>query len=199
MAASSDEGYDIALYIGNEATPPALVTSSFSVDRELLVASPALLSRHGIPRTPADLARLPSVAGHQPPDPRGRYLWHLSGPDNVRKSIRYFPRLLTEDLLLIRASALAACALVSLPPVLCREAIDEGRLVRVLPQWSLREQKLRLMYPSRRGLTLAARTLIDFISSHLRSELVSLQAGTLHLATTPYRARTPGVYKASPP
>ncbi len=191
--ALTDEGYDFALHIGNEPKQSGLITSSFSVDRELLLASPALLARCGTPRTPADLASLPTAAGHQPPDPGGRYVWHLSGPDGARKSVQYFPRLVTEDLWLIRESALAACALVALPPVLCRDVIDEGRLVQVLPDWTLREQRLRLMYPSRKGLTLAARTLIDFISSHLRSELVSLLAGTMRLATTPYRGgRRPG-------
>jgi DNA-binding transcriptional LysR family regulator len=153
----------------------------------LLVASPALLTRIGAPRAPADLKSLPSAAGQHPPDPGGRHLWHLTGPDNVRQSVQHFPRLLTEDLWVIGESALAACAIAALPPVLCREAIDEGRLVQVLPGWPLPEQKLHVLYESRQGLTRAARALIDFISSHLRTELRHLQASTLRVGLSPYR------------
>jgi DNA-binding transcriptional LysR family regulator len=175
------EGYDFVLHIGPDVRSSTLVRSSFSMDSEMLVASPALLSRLGTPRTPAEMKSLPSAAGHQPPDSGGRYLWHLSGKDGVRHTVQHHPRLLTEDLWVIRESALAGCAVVSLPLVLCRDAIDMGRLVQVLPGWTLREQKLHVMYPSRQGLTLAARTLIDFISNHLRSQLRNLQDGTLQM------------------
>jgi DNA-binding transcriptional LysR family regulator len=188
-AAWKDEGYDFALHIGSGPRLPSLVTSSFKLDREMLVASPALLSRLGTPRTPADLASLPSAAGQHPPDPGGRHVWHLTAPDNTRQAVLHVPRLVTEDLWVLRESALAACALVALPPVVCRDAIDVGRLVRVLPNWHLREQKLHLLYPSRRGLTLAARTLIDFISRHVRTQLRDLQESTLQVRTRAYRDR----------
>jgi DNA-binding transcriptional LysR family regulator len=165
------------------------VTSSFAVDREMLVASPVLLSRLGTPRNPADLKSMPSAAGQHPPDHGGRYVWRLSGPNEARQSVQHFPRLLTEDLWVIRESALAACTVAALPPVICQDAIDAGQLVRVLPNWMLGEQKLQVTYPSRRGLTLAARTLIDFISSHLRTQLRGLQEVTIQLGTTPYRKK----------
>jgi DNA-binding transcriptional LysR family regulator len=189
-AAWKDEGYDFTLHIGSGARLPTLVSSSFKLDREMLVASPALLSRLGTPRTPADLASFPSAAGQYPPERNGRHVWHLSAADSMRQSVPHVPRLVTEDLWVLRESALAACALVALPPVLCRDAIDVGRLVRVLPNWHLREQKLHLLYPSRRGLTLAARTLIEFISRHVRTQLRSLQEGTLQLGTRAYGDRS---------
>jgi DNA-binding transcriptional LysR family regulator len=61
--------------------------------------------------------------------------------------------------------------------------------VRVLPEWQLREQKLHVMYPSRRGLTLAARTLIDFIVDQVRTGLRHLQDGVLQVQTRPARTR----------
>jgi len=188
-AAWKDNGYDFALHIGPGVRSSTWVTSSFAVDREMLVASPGLLARFGTPRTPADLRSLPSAAGQHSPDPGGRYVWHLHTVRNARQSVPHFPRLLSEDLWVLRESALAACAMVSLPPLLCRDALDDGRLVRLLPDWILRDHKLLLMYPSRRGLTLAARTLIDFISRHMRSQLRGLQDGTLQVRTRAYRDR----------
>jgi DNA-binding transcriptional LysR family regulator len=97
--------------------------------------------------------------------------------------------LLTEDLWVIRDSALAGCVIAALPPVLCRDALEDGRLVRLLPEWTLREQRLYITYPSKKGLTLAARTLVDFISSHLRSELRRVQDGTFHFSISEASSR----------
>jgi DNA-binding transcriptional LysR family regulator len=195
-----DEGYDFALHIGSSVTVSNLVTSAFSVDREMLLASPALLARVGTPRTPAELASMPSAAGQHSPDPGGRYMWHLDGPDHAHQSVQHFPRLVTEDLWVIRDSALAGCAIAALPPVMFRDAVAEGRLVQLLPDWSLREQKLQVIYHSRQGLTVAARALIDFISIHLRTELRSLLDGTLRLELAPSnpspQARLPGIRKS---
>ena len=176
--AMTDPGHDVVLHIAPEVKSSSLVTSSFSLDREVLVASPALLSKHGMPLSPSDLRLMPSAAGNQQPDPGGRYIWHLVGPNKARQAVNYVPRLLTEDLWVIRDSVLAGGVIAALPPVLCRDAIDDGRLVRMLPQWTLREQRLYVTYPSKSGLTLAARTLIDFVSGHLRNELRHVQDGT---------------------
>jgi len=182
---SADHEYDFMLHIGPCLKSSTRIRSSFSLDREILVASPTLLMRAGTPRKPDDLGSLPSAAGHVPPDRGGRYCWHLSGPNGARQSVQHFPRLLAEDLWVIRECALAGCVLAGLPPLVIRNDLEEGRLVRVLPQWKLPEQQLHVIYQSRQGLTLAARTLIDFIVDHVRTELRSLQDGTLEVQTRP--------------
>lgn len=181
-AAMSDAGYDVALHIAPGIKSSQLVTSSFGLDREVLVASPSLLSRTGVPGSPAELASIPSAAGQTPPDSSGRHVWHLVGPDKARQVVRHVPRLLTEDLWAIRESALCGAVIAALAPVVCRDALGDGRLVRLLPQWTLRQQRLYVTYPSKQGLTLAARTLVDFISAHLRKELRHVQDGTFQFS-----------------
>jgi DNA-binding transcriptional LysR family regulator len=180
--ALTDAGFDVALHIAPAVKSSTLVTTSYGLDREVLVASPSLLSRIGLPRVPSDLKSMPSAAGNLPPDTGGRYVWHLVGPRKSRQSIHHFPRLLSEDLWVIRESVLAGGVIAALPPVLCRDAVDDGRLVRLLPEWTLREQRLYVTYPSKRGLTLAARTLVDCVSSHLRSGLRHVQDGTFQFS-----------------
>jgi DNA-binding transcriptional LysR family regulator len=80
--------------------------------------------------------------------------------------------------------------MAAMPPVLCRDALADGRLVHILPEWSLREQRLYLTYPSKKGLTLAARTLIDYVSSHLRSGLRLVQDGTFQFSISQGRKET---------
>jgi DNA-binding transcriptional LysR family regulator len=186
-AAMTDANHDVALHIGPAVRSSNLVTSSFGLDREVLVASPALLSRVGMPRSPADLKAMPSAAGQHAPDSGGRYIWHLVGPNKSRQSIHHVPRLLTEDLWVIRESALAGVVVAALPLVLCRDAIDDGRLVHVLREWKLRELKLYVTYPSKRGLTVAARALVDFVSGHLRNELRHVQDGIFQFSISQHR------------
>jgi DNA-binding transcriptional LysR family regulator len=180
--AMTDAGHDVVLHIGPGVKSSSLVTSSFGLDREVLVASPSLLSRSGMPSSPSDLKLMPSAAGNQQPDHGGRYIWELVGPHKSRQSVPHTPRLLTEDLWVIRDSVLNGGVIAALPPVLCRDAMDDGRLVRILPQWTLREQRLYVTYPSKKGLTLAARKLVDFVSAHLRNELRHVQDGTFQFA-----------------
>jgi DNA-binding transcriptional LysR family regulator len=180
--ATSGTDHDVALHIAPAVKSSTLVTTSYGLDREVIVASPALLSRIGTPRLPADLKSMPSAAGQLPAGTGGRYVWHLVGPKKSRQSVHHVPRLVTEDLWVIRASALAGAVMAALPPVLCRDALDDGRLVRVLPEWTLPEQRLYVTFPSKAGLTLAARTLVDFVSRHLRSELRHVQDGVFQFS-----------------
>jgi DNA-binding transcriptional LysR family regulator len=181
-ATMTDAGYDVALHIAPGIKSSNLVTSSFGLDRELLVASPSLLARTGVPGSPGELASFPSAAGQHPPESSGRHVWHLIGPDKVRQIVHHVPRLLTEDLWAIRESALSGAVIAALPQVLCRDVLEDGRLVRLLPQWNLPQQRLYVTYPSKQGLTLAARTLVDFVSGHLRRELRHVQAGTFQFS-----------------
>jgi DNA-binding transcriptional LysR family regulator len=186
-AAMTKAGHDVVLHIGPALKSSTLVTSSFALDREVLVASPALVSRTGMPKLPKDLKSMPLAAGQQPSGPGGRYTWHLVGPNNARQSVHYFPRLLTEDLWVIRDGALAGGVIAALPPVLCRDAIDDGRLIILLPTWTLREQKLYVAYPSKQGLTLAARAFVDFVSRHLRNDLRHVQDGIFQFSISHHR------------
>jgi DNA-binding transcriptional LysR family regulator len=132
------------------------------------------------------LGALPSASEHSA-DARGRHLWQLARIDGTRQSVQHFPKLLTDDLWSIREAVLSGSTIAALPPVLCRDALEEGRLQRVLPDWTLKEVKLQLMYRSKKGLTLAARTLIDLLSRHLRAQLRGLQDSTMRMGTSPSR------------
>jgi DNA-binding transcriptional LysR family regulator len=156
-----------------------LVTRSINLNQHMLVASPELIARFGTPKMPDDLRPMPSLAGAHPPERGGRYIWHLRGAGGELQSVLYRPRLVTEELYVIREMALAGCGVVELPPIFCRDALNRGRLVQLLPQWSLPMLKLHAVYPSHRGMTLALRTLLDYLSHHIQPRLDNVLNGTL--------------------
>jgi DNA-binding transcriptional LysR family regulator len=66
--------------------------------------------------------------------------------------------------------ALAGSGVCELPLYACRDELAKGTLVPVLPEYRPRFGRLVLLFPSRRGMTPAARRFAD----HLRSTLPTL-------------------------
>lgn len=160
------EGYDLALRIVPCIKSSSLIVRSFTLSRHLLVASRDFVQRHGRPRVPADLRELPSVGGALPMAPGGRYQWSLSRADETQ-TITYHPRLLSEDLFVLKEAALSGVGVAELPRSVCADELADGQFVELLPQWQLPEMNLYAVYPSRNGLTLAVRMLIDYLTANL--------------------------------
>ncbi len=155
------EGIDIAI----RARTPPLEDSSLAM-RELaqrdwyLVGSPAFCERHPLPAVPADLDLLPSLGDSLT---ERDHRWHLSGPDGATATIGYRPRLVTDDLYLLRAAAVAGLGVVQLPAMILADELRSGQLVRLLPDWSSKGAVVHAVFPSRRGLLPSVRALIDFL------------------------------------
>jgi DNA-binding transcriptional LysR family regulator len=161
------DGYDLAFRVGTSIRSSNLIVRSVAVTRHWLLASPALIERCGAPRDPDDLKTLPSVGGIFPVEDGGRHSWRLEGPGDQRRTIAYRPRLISEDLLALKEAVLAGCGVADLPPSIFENEIAGGRLVRLLPKWQLPEVSIYAIYPSRRGLPLAVRMLVDHLMAHL--------------------------------
>ena len=54
------------------------------------------------------------------------------------------------------------------PAFLAQQAIAEGRLVRVLPEWTSDPRDLHLLYPDHREHSARVRALIDFLVESYR-------------------------------
>ncbi|MDH4564958.1 LysR family transcriptional regulator [Pseudomonas sp. BN411] len=160
------EGIDIALRV---RFPPLestdLVMKVLANSTQCLVASPRLLETIPHPLVPADLASLPSLHWGAP---LREYIWQLDGPDGASAAVRHHPRLVTDDLLVLRQAAEAGVGVVHLPWVVAREELASGRLVQVTPDWAPRTGIVHAVFPSRRGLLPSVRTLIDFLAEEFK-------------------------------
>jgi DNA-binding transcriptional LysR family regulator len=129
--------------------------------RGVLVAAPALLANHTI-TTPQDLARLP-VLGAIEADSKVHFkLVHSSGK---RCEIALDARLAVDDFPIRKTAALRGLGLSMLPMMNCREELADGRLIQILPDWSLPGGHLQAAYTQRRGTLPAVRAWIDHISA----------------------------------
>lgn len=163
------EGLDLALRV----RPLPLQDSDLAMRvlgyaAQCLVASPALLERHGMPDTPADLVSWPSL-GYGPP--ADGHVWTLLGPEGAQAAQHHSPRFVTTDMLTLRQAAVAGVGVVQLPLMMVREQLANASLIRLLPDWAPRREIIHVAFPSRRGLIPAVRSLID----HLAEQFTTIE------------------------
>jgi DNA-binding transcriptional LysR family regulator len=159
-----EEGYDVAFRVRSVLENSNLVMRSFGLNRLSLLVSPALRQKLGAPTDTGDLARFPSLSM---PMSDGRYLWTLQNATGETRTVDHVPRLIADDLVMLRDAAIAGVGLVGLPDFLCRDALRGGSLVRALPDWTFPCSNLHAVFASRRGLMPAVRCFIDFIGKRL--------------------------------
>lgn len=125
-----------------------------------LVASPGCLGQLKGPPVPASLGELPS-AGFGPA--HREHVWQLAGPEGATAAVPYTPRLITDDIAQLRSAALLGVGIVQLPTMVVDKDVEAGTLVDILPDWRPRAGVVHAVFPSRRGLLPAVRSLIDHL------------------------------------
>lgn len=162
------EGFDLAVRV---RFPPLaeseLVMRQIDESTQCLVGHPSLLPEQ--PHSPAGLAGVPSLG--QGPANRA-HQWILGHADGQTATIPYRPRLVTDDMSLLRRAALQGLGVVQLPVQQVWDDVAAGHLVVVLPEWRPRSGIIHAVFPSRRGLLPSVRALLDFLvqecSAHRR-------------------------------
>jgi DNA-binding transcriptional LysR family regulator len=157
-----NEGIDVALRvrdIGDE--DQSLIVRHLAPAEAVLVAAPALLADKRI-RVPEDLAQLP-VLGAIEADRKVHF--HLVNQDGRRREVILEPRLAIDDFPIRKAAAIAGLGITMLPVLNCHEALTDGRLVRLLPEWSMPSGNLQAAYTQRRGTLPAVRAWIDHVAA----------------------------------
>ena len=95
--------------------------------------------------------------------------------DGQTALIPHYPRLITDDMAVLREATLAGIGVAQLPTLMIWEDIRAGRLIYVLPQWQPRSGIVHAVFPSRRGLLPSVRALLDCLAREcaVRRQLVS--------------------------
>jgi DNA-binding transcriptional LysR family regulator len=157
------EGIDVAIRV---RAPPLqdseLVMKVLGKRTWCLVASPTLLKGGIVPKVPADLSGWPSL-DQGPPQPE--HVWQLDGPGGAVAEVRHVPRLVTDDMIALRFAAVAGAGIVQLPTMMISEEIEQGALVKLVPDWAPKGGVIHAVFPSRRGLLPSVRKLIDFLAT----------------------------------
>ncbi|WP_420008062.1 LysR family transcriptional regulator [Xanthomonas sacchari] len=153
-----EEGYDMAIRITRQVTP-TLIARKLGEVPACLCASPAYLARAGVPRLPADLAGHELLSYSYAPIADELA---LQGPDGeTRVRIQGGLRANSGDVL--REAAVAGMGIVLQPDFIAEKELEDGRLVRVLPEYGIGPIGVYAVYASRSHLAPKVRSFIDYL------------------------------------
>lgn len=166
------EGFDLVLTVRQQPLESSdLIMRTFAQGRYCLVAAPSLLAVYDKPLRPADLVDLPGLSwGLALRD----YTWELEGPGGAVASIHFHPKMVSDDVAVLRAAALAGVGAVLLPEEVVKNDLANHQLESVLDDWLPKPGEIVAIFPSRRGLMPAVRRLIDFLADAFMEEHSSI-------------------------
>jgi DNA-binding transcriptional LysR family regulator len=160
-----NEGIDVALRVRDVGDEDQnLIVRHLAPASAALVASPEMMAGRQI-LTPQDLASLP-VLGAIEADRKVHF--NLVHDNGERCEIAIEPRLAIDDFPIRKGAALAGLGLTMLPMMNCHTELADGRLIRLLPQWSMPSGNLQAAYTQRRGALPAVRAWIDHVTAEFR-------------------------------
>lgn len=156
-----EQGFDIALRIGSLEDSALKARRLFPV-RLPLLGAPALFDRLGRPSHPRDLEHYPALTYSHVRQP-GRWHFHHAelGDHNVEVSGPF--RSNNGDVML--DALIAGVGICPLPDFLVWQALADGRLEEVLPDWSPQSNALHLVTPPTALRPARVRALIDFLAA----------------------------------
>ncbi|MEG1373286.1 MAG: LysR family transcriptional regulator, partial [Comamonas sp.] len=160
-----EEGIDVALRVRASLEDSAsMVVKRLDVANQILLASPQYLARAGVPATPQDLLQhqVLSMSSFD-----GVAHWRLRSDTGAEVQLQPQVRYMADDLMTLKLAVLGGAGVCYLPDYMCESEIKQGELVVVLPQWRFPPGIVHAVFSSRRGLTPAVRSFLDFLGEFM--------------------------------
>ncbi|MEB3212405.1 MAG: LysR family transcriptional regulator [Leptolyngbyaceae bacterium] len=157
------EGYDLNIRIAGQTESQSLLSQEIAPMRYLLCAAPIYLSRAGTPTHPTDLRHHSCLhygylaTGNQ---------WKFMGEDGEH-TISIRGAMCSNNGEVLCDAAIANLGIVLLPEFLVEDALSEGQLQVLLPDYHLPEIAVYAVYPINRHLSVKVKLLIEFLHERL--------------------------------
>lgn len=152
------DAVDVAIRLGRLPDSTATAKLIATIPR-VVVASPDYLARHGAPETPDDLVRHRIVGGTAAAAPAA-WRFQRTGQESA---IKLEPHFSTDENEGAIAAAAAGFGITSTSGWACRRELENGSLVRLLPEWALAGVPVHAYFPMGRATRAAARAAIDHL------------------------------------
>ena len=159
------QGLDLSVRIAMGMEDASHVAQPLAKAPQLLVASPEYLARHGRPRTLADLVRHNCLV-HVIKSPTG--IWRFTGPDGPA-SVRVRGSIASNFGDALMHAALRGYGISVHPYYMVSQALEEGRLEPVLPEFEPDAHDVYVIYSTRQNLPERVRRFIGFLREWART------------------------------
>lgn len=162
-----EEGFDVVI----RASPledSSLISRLLGEAYYAAYASPQYLAEHAPITRPAQLANHNLLDYLDGADSREREFEY----DGVIEKVLCQAHLDLNDAVTRRDAAIRGLGIAVLPGSTCREAVANGELIRVLPDWTMkRGVRIYALWPSRRNLLPRLRIFVDFLANEVPKEM----------------------------
>lgn len=155
---------------GHEKNLPdsTLIQKQLARVKWCLFASPSFLTQTKPILDPRDLQGIKALGFGWKQD---LWTWSLTRYDGVKAEIPLSPLFSSDDMSALKTACIDGLGIVSLPGYVCKKEVDDGQLVRVLPQWHSRSAELSIIMPSRKGVLVEVRTFIEFLQKNAQEKV----------------------------
>ncbi|EGI76614.1 LysR family transcriptional regulator [Hylemonella gracilis] len=160
-----DEQIDLAIRITDQPPPGLMGRRLLRIDH-LLCATPEYLAAHGVPAQPQDLKAHNCIyLGEEPSDSRWKF---RRGEQSTTVQVR--GRYAANNTGVRLDAVLRHLGIGSLPRFTAEQALAEGRIVTVLPDWTFQTNysgDAWALYPRTRHVAPKLKALLDFLGERL--------------------------------
>ncbi|MCF3640412.1 LysR substrate-binding domain-containing protein [Rhizobium sp. TRM95111] len=161
------ENVDCALR-GGTPTDQSLVARKVSEMEMITCAAPRYLDKKGMPEKPDDLTDSHFAVGYLMAQ-AGRIMPMDFIRNGERREITPQYVVSANDARTYMNAVLTGLGIARVPLFMAREALADGRLVRVLTEWQCESLPLYIVYPQTRHLSNKVRVFVDWLVKLLRS------------------------------
>jgi len=150
------EGFDLALRV-SEPQESNLIMRKLNTMRLKVVASPDYLEKHGLPKSPHELAEHNCLYDNTAPHQKR---WIFFSPEgDFRVSVD--GNLVINNGEMVVQMAIESAGIAYLPDFFVNAGIEEGKLVHILDDYTKPSFPIFILYPYNRHMNLTLRTFID--------------------------------------
>lgn len=158
-----DEGFDIAVRIGEFGDDTSLVNRPIADLERILAAAPSYLAQHGEPKSPNDL-RLHRCVSYS--NLEAHNFWRLRGK-NEQFNAHVNCILTSNNGLALREAAIAGCGIIAEPRFIVSDALRSGQLKHILPDFAFPSVTLSVVSPANRFKQRKTQLFIDHLIEHI--------------------------------
>jgi DNA-binding transcriptional LysR family regulator len=158
------EAIDIAIRVGH-LTDSSLVARRIGQVHRVVVASPSYLAKYGTPSSPGELADHAVIFG---PAGRGQEGWAFR-KEGKATSVRIEGRFVLSATEAATTAAVAGLGLLSTGDLSVLTELENGSLVRVLPEWEMGSADINAILPGGRAAKPSARAFAEFAAAELEN------------------------------
>ena len=159
-----EDGIDISLRVG-DLKDSSLVARRLLRYRSVLVASPKYLERAGTPSHPNELP-LHGLVAFSRWEPAVTWVLENNGE---KHKVNVQPRIAINDYAGVQSAVINSLGISEIPSIICGPAIQDGRLVEIMPEWQFSPVTLSAVYPSNRNLSRLVRLFKDFCAERIEA------------------------------